>query len=84
MQSKNIARSILIVLSLTIYMLLVGLIRDNMANRQHKFWVNIISTCLLTGALIFSIYKKEKSSEKPDYKLYFYFIFFFFLFISIL
>lgn len=83
MQTKKLPQTILIILSLSIYMVLVGLIRDSMANPQHKLYVNIASTGLLVGGVMVSVYFKEKSNNKPNYKLYFYFTFFIFLFISI-
>jgi len=75
----QIRRTIITIISLGAFMLLVGYIRDSFTEKNHKLWVNLISTGVLVLTLLVSLYIKEKSADKPNYKIYFYTTLFIFL-----
>lgn len=81
MKTLKIGQSIVLLISLCAYMLLVGFLRDSVIDTKHKLWINITSIGLLVCAVFVRLYFKEKSADKPDYKVYFYYTFFIFLFV---
>lgn len=81
MKTLKIGQSIVLIVALCAYMLLVGFIRDSVIDAKHKLWVNITSITILVFAVFIQLYYKEKSANKPNYKVYFYYTFFIFLFV---
>ncbi len=83
MKNIKISQSLIIIISLCAYAILVGYIRDGIIDVKYKFYFNIASTSILAFAVLIRLYLKEKSGNKPNYKIYFYSTFFIFLFVSI-
>jgi phosphoglycerol transferase MdoB-like AlkP superfamily enzyme len=76
-------KSIMTFLTIIGYHFLISVIRNQFDNPKHKLWINIASLIILVAAVLFSLYLKEKSENKPNYKVYFYYTFFIFLLLAV-
>ena len=76
-------KSIMTFLTIIGYHFLISEIKNQFTNPQHKLWINIASLIILVAAVLFSLYLKEKSENKPNYKVYFYYTFFIFLLLTV-
>ena len=76
-------KSIMTFVTIIGYHFLISEIRNQFVDPKHKLWINIASLVILVAAVLLSLHFKEKSENKPNYKMYFYFTFFIFLFIMI-
>jgi heme/copper-type cytochrome/quinol oxidase subunit 4 len=76
-------KSIMIFLTIIGYHFLISVIRNQFDNPKHKLWINIASLIILVAAVLFSLHLKEKSENKPNYKVYFYYTFFIFLLLAV-
>lgn len=72
MNTLRLGKSVLFITALTAYILIVGYIRDNVVSPQHKIWVNLTSIGILVLAIIVNLTYKERSDNKPNYKMYFF------------
>jgi uncharacterized membrane protein YccC len=81
MKSIKIKESILIYISVCTIVTATWYIRDSFIDPVHRLWARLISTFLFVIASMVYLYFKEKSTDKPNYKILFYLTFFYSLFI---
>ena len=76
-------KSIMIFVTIIGYHFLVSEIRNQFTNPKYILWINIASLVILVAAVLLSLHLKEKSENKPNYKIYFYYTFFIFLLLTV-
>lgn len=76
-------KSIMIFVTIIGYHFLVSEIRNQFTNPKYILWINIASLVILVAAVLLSLHLKEKSEDKPNYKIYFYYTFFIFLLLTV-
>ncbi|MEN9350634.1 MAG: hypothetical protein RL372_1612 [Bacteroidota bacterium] len=83
MKTQSHSQSIALFLSLIVYLLLTGYLRDQVGGLSSKLWISLGSTTILAMAVVVNLYFKERQLQKPDYKKYFFSTFFIFLFVLV-
>ena len=68
-------KSIMIFVTIIGYHFLISEIRNQFTNPKYILWINIASLVILVAAVLLSLHLKEKSENKPNYKIYFYYTF---------
>jgi hypothetical protein len=76
-------KSIMIFVTIIGYHFLISEIRNQLTNPKYILWINIASLVILVAAVLLSLHLKEKSEDKPNYKIYFYYTFFIFLLLAV-
>jgi uncharacterized membrane protein YqhA len=76
-------KSIMIFVTIIGYHFLISEIRNQFTNPKYILWINIASLVILVAAVLLSLHLKEKSENKPNYKIYFYYTFFIFLLLTV-
>ena len=76
-------KSIMIFVTIIGYHFLISEIRNQLTNPKYILWINIASLVILVAAVLLSLHLKEKSEDKPNYKIYFYYTFFIFLLLTV-
>ena len=76
-------KSIMIFVTIIGYHFLISEIRSQFTNPKYILWINIASLVILVAAVLLSLHLKEKSEDKPNYKIYFYYTFFIFLLLTV-
>jgi cytochrome bd-type quinol oxidase subunit 2 len=76
-------KSIMIFVTIIGYHFLISEIRNQLTNPKYILWINIASLVILVAAVLLSLHLKEKSENKPNYKIYFYYTFFIFLLLTV-
>ena len=66
-------KSIMIFVTIIGYHFLISEIRNKFTNPKYILWINIASLVILVAAVLLSLHLKEKSENKPNYKIYFYY-----------
>ena len=66
-------KSIMIFVTIIGYHFLISEIRNKFTNPKYILWINIASLVILVAAVLLSLHLKEKSEDKPNYKIYFYY-----------
>lgn len=74
MKISKTLQSILLSILVLIHFFLNWYISDYIIDPKVKFWLRLISISLPVFALLILLYLKEKSTDKPNYKILFYFL----------
>lgn len=74
MKINKTLQSIFLSILVLIHFFLNWYISDYIIDSKIKIWLRLISISLPLFALLILLYIKEKSTDKPNYKILFYFL----------